>query len=308
MANTGKWLLRVLLAGGFSAAIVGCETIIEPKLDKADPVLVVDAWLTNRSEIQNIRLSRTVGYFDNQELPGVDGATVTVVNESSGRTFIFSYAGAGNYQWSPADPSDSLGTSGDAFSLSVSTAQGDYSALSAAGRVPRIDSISWIFQPGGGFLPDSYLAEFFATDPVGRGDTYWIKAWKNDTLLLRPSEINLAFDAGFSEGGNFDGVTFITPIRRGVTPVVTDADGNFLSPFKDGDSLYVEIHSITRAAFNFMTEVAVQTDRPGGFQELFAAPAANVSTNIVGLANAAPAVGFFNVAGVSGKGRKFREP
>ena len=45
-------------------AVVSCETIIDPRLEAADPVLVIDAWIDNRSAVQTITLTRTQGYFD----------------------------------------------------------------------------------------------------------------------------------------------------------------------------------------------------------------------------------------------------
>ncbi len=86
-------------------------------------------------------------------------------------------------------------------------------ASSRMGRVPVIDSLTFTFEEADSFLPDSYFAEFWATDPAGANDTYRIKTWKNGVLLNKPEELNLAYDAGFSAGGNFDGVAFITPIR-----------------------------------------------------------------------------------------------
>ena len=183
-----------------------------------------------------------------------------------------------------------------------------YEASTSIGRVPVIDSLTFLFEEELGFFPDRYTAEFWSRDPAGKGDTYWIKAWKNDTLLLRPSEINLAFDAGFSEGGNLDGVTFITPIRQAINPFNTDKDGNFLSPYLPGDTVRVEIHSISKEAFTFLNEVVIQTDRSGGFAELFAAPMANVGTNIVNVdKKGRTALGFFNVASVSRFGKRLRE-
>jgi hypothetical protein len=72
-----------------------------------------------------------------------------------------------------------------------------------------------------------------------------------------------------------------------------------------GDTLYVEIQSISLAAFNYLTQVNIQTNRPGGFSELFSPPIANVPTNIMNLSsNGKKAVGFFNVAAVSGRGKR----
>jgi hypothetical protein len=52
--------------------------------------------------------------------------------------------------------------------------------------------------------------------------------------------------------------------------------------------------------------VIIQSDRPGGFGELFASPFANVRTNIINSnPNGNKAVGFFNVGTVSGLGKKF---
>jgi Domain of unknown function (DUF4249) len=305
--------MRTTYLSGFLLAIsliaMSCETIIDPTLEKAEPILVVDAWLTNQPNEQRIMITQTQTYFDNKTPPGVSSAVISVKNETDGRVFNFTpKAAAGNYSWTPSNSTEVLGKTGDEFSLAVTMGQDLFIASSIMGRVPAIDSISFTFEPASGFLPELTTAQFWATDLKGRGDAYWIKAWRNDTLLLKPGEINLAFDAGFSERGNLDGVTFIQPIRQGITPFDADDNGALIPPYEKGDSVYVEIHSLTVEAFDFLTEVVIQTDRPGGFSELFASPIANVSTNI---SNTNPAgkkaVGFFNVGAVSWNGRRLKE-
>ncbi|MCK6618170.1 MAG: DUF4249 domain-containing protein [Cyclobacteriaceae bacterium] len=283
-----------------------CETVVFPELSPATPVLVVDAWITNKPEPQVIKLTKTQPYFENTVPPGVSGAQVEI-EDNEGNLFVFEESDtlAGLYVWVPGT-GEVLGQTGRTYTLRI-TAEGEsYLSSARMGRVPPVDSITFRKEPGNQFVPDLYLAEFWATDPVESGDTYWIKTFKNSTLLNKPSELNLAYDAGFSRGGNFSGVVFIAPIRTGINPFDQDKDGNFLSPYVVGDSLYVEIHSLTEASFDFLTQVALQTDRPGGFAELFATPLANVSTNIVNVnPSGRKAVGFFNVAAVSGLGRKF---
>ncbi len=309
MSTTYRNWFSLALPVLMAAIALSCETIIDPTLEDAERLLVVDAWINDRPEAQVINLTRTQGYFDNAQLQGVDGAQVKVTNTTAGRTFNFAATlNTGEYRWEPSTPGETIGTTGDKFSLQVIAGGEEYRSTATLGRVPVIDSITFTFQPGGSFFPDSYIAEFYAVDLIGKGDTYWIKAWKNDTLLLRPSEINLAFDGGFSEGGNIDGVNFITPIRQAINPNVTDADGNIKSPYVIGDSVYVEIHSITRQAFDFLNQVAIQTDRPGGFSELFAAPMSNVGTNIINVdPNGKPAIGFFNVSVISAAGKRLRK-
>ena len=309
--------IRIVCAGIlFLTLLTGCETIIDPKLAEAEDVLVVDAWLDTEVKEQTIRVTLSQPYFDNTEPRGISNAKVTVTNETQGKVYEFleTWPDAkrltipGTYFWRPSGPNESIGVVGDKFKLVVETETDRYEARAAIGRVPVIDSLTFLFEEELGFLPDRYTAEFWSRDPSGRGDTYWIKAWKNDTLLLRPSEINVAFDAGFSEGGNLDGVTFITPIRQAINPFNTDENGNFLSPYLPGDTVRVEIHSISKEAFTFLNEVVIQTDRSGGFAELFAAPMANVGTNIVNSnKNGRPALGFFNVAAISRYGKRLRE-
>ncbi|MEP2668186.1 MAG: DUF4249 domain-containing protein [Cyclobacteriaceae bacterium] len=296
--------VSILAVGMFSS----CEDEISPELESADPILVIDAWITDQPGSQVISLTETQPYFDNTLPSGVSGATVSVTDDL-GNVFVFQEDAVlkGNYVWTPVG-SEVIGTAGRKYTLVVEHGTETFVSTSRMGRVPVIDSLTFIFEEEDSFIPDSYFAEFWATDMAGPNDTYRIKTWKNGVLLNKPNELNLAYDAGFSAGGNFDGVTFITPIRRGINPFEEDENEEFVSPYVPGDSIYVEIHSITLEAFNFLNEVAIQTDRPGGFSELFATPLSNVSTNIFNEnPDGKPVLGFFNVAAVSALGKKFEE-
>jgi hypothetical protein len=299
-----------LIALGITAStFIACETQISPTLQQADPVLVVDGWVNNMAADQVIRLTKTQPYFDNENPAGVPGAVVTVV-DNNGVVYAFNEGSKpGDYIWSPAAPSHGFGKVGDSYKLNIVLDGETFEAYSYMGRVPVIDSITFDSDKQVGTDKIIYRGEFWATDPAGAGDTYWIKAYKNGILLNKPSEINIAFDAGFSAGGVTDGVSFITPKRRGINANDTDQDDNPVSPLAPGDSVNVEIHSISVAAFNYLNEVITQTDRPGGFQELFSSPIANVSTNINNTnPNGLKAVGFFNVSAVSSLGNKFDLP
>ncbi len=289
-----------------SLLMISCEDEISPELENADAIIVIDAWLNNKPGEQLIKISQTQPYFENILPPGVSGASVTVRDELGMEySFVEDVNQSGNYIWTPV-ANEVIGMIGRTYTLSVQLNGETFVARSSMGRVPVIDSLTFRFEEANAFQSESFLAEFWATDFPGPNDTYLIKAWKNGVLLNKPSEINLAYDAGFSAGGNFDGVTFITPIRQAINPFEQDENDEFLSPYQPGDSTYVEIHSITLEAFNFMNEVIIQTNRPGGFSELFATPISNVSTNIFNTNNnGSQVLGFFNVAAVSGSGKKF---
>jgi hypothetical protein len=305
--NSSKFKLPIFvfiwLAG---LALLSCEQVINPALQSASPVLVVDAWVNNKPAKQSVILTQTQPYFDDAQPTGVSGAVVTVTDLNDGTiySFIENPSVKGSYDWSPA--SGSFGTIGHNYKLSIVLNGETFEAPSHMGRVPPVDSITFAKDERSTSNKTRFQGEFWAKDPAGPGDAYWIRATKNDTLLNKPSEINIAYDAGLSAGGDADGVEFLPPIRRKITPDNAGVSGN-PSPYWPGDSVYVEINSITVAAFNFLNEVMVQTNRPGGFSELFARPIANVSTNVK---NVNPAgsmvVGFFNVAAVSGRGQKFK--
>jgi hypothetical protein len=304
-------------------SLFSCETKIDPALEQVEPVLVVDAWLTNKPGNQTIILTQTQNYFDSSTPPPVTGATVSVTdNNNKVFSFVENTAKPGYYIWKPVS-NETIGVVGSSYKLSILTNGETYSAESRMGPTTPIDSITFKKNEPTQQNPDFYRGQFYAKDVIGKGDTYWIRTYKNGVLLNKPSDINIAYDAGFDAGGSFfsrigktkDGkrdsiilVDFIPPIRGRINPNDTDANDNALSPYVPGDSVYVEIHSITVAAFEYLNQVSQQTNRPGGFSELFARPIDNVSTNIVNVnSKEKKAVGFFNVAAVSGKGQKFKQ-
>jgi len=284
--------------------LFSCEDTITPELQEAPPILIIDAFLTDLDSIQTIRIVQSQAYFDNSPLSGVSGASVTVMN-FNGSTFDFREAEPGIYQWDPGS-AGTIAEVEDSLVLSIAIGEDLYQASSKMNRVPEIDSITFRFEEEDLFFPDSYFAEFWSRDLIGSGDTYWIKSYKNGVFLNQPSEINIAYDAGFSEGGNVDGLIFIPPIRDAINPFEEDENDEFVSPFEDGDSVYVEIHSITNETYRFMNDLRIQTDRPGGFAELFAVPLSNVRTNITYQGNRQGVVvaGFFNIAAVKSAGRR----
>ncbi len=282
-----------------------CEDEIMPTLQEAPTFVVIDAWINNKPEPQIIKVSASQSYFDNSSIPGLSGATVQIIDENL-KVYDFVETQAGIYVWTP-EQGVTFGEIGLQYGLNIVYNGETFNAISTMNRVPPIDSLSFAFEEADVPFPEGYYAEFWSRDPAGIGDTYWIKTFKNGQFLSKPEEINVTYDAGFSPGANLDGLVFIQPIRLIINPFEEDENGDFLSPYAIGDSVYVEIHSITNEAFYFLNEVLIQTDRPGGFAELFATPLSNVVTNIIPQNEETEVVGFFNVSAVSGQGKRLVE-
>ncbi|MFL2991636.1 MAG: DUF4249 family protein [Cytophagales bacterium] len=292
--------MRKILYLLFLSSFLSCEDIITPNLPTNDPILVVDAWVNNLNQPQKIFLSTTQDYLDSTSSPSVTGAVVKV-SDDLGNVYEFVESDDGEYVWQPDSIYKNLGEVGTSYLLSIAHGGEEFIAQSAMNRTSTIDSVNFV---RGQFPEGSYYAEFWSREESGIGDAYWIKSYKNGIYQNGLGDIITCIDAGASsEGAVIDGIPFIPPVRRGITRFETDDDGNFISPFDKGDSLYVEIHSVSFEAFDFLNKTAIQINRPGGFSELFAVSLSNVPTNISAVNNQNfPVVGFFNVSSVHGLG------
>ncbi|GMQ30689.1 DUF4249 domain-containing protein [Algoriphagus confluentis] len=283
---------------GFS----GCETDFQPDLEQAEKILVIDAWVTQEMKKQEIRVYYSKPYFDNSPIELIQGAQVKIEDMQSGQVYSF-LPDQNAYSWTPQN--EALGKVGNSYKLSV-TIQGEtFEAIAKMGRVPAIDTITFEYKEKDLLIKsDYYSAEFLATDPQGKGDTYWIKAFKNGQFLSKGVELNMAYDAGFSSGQSVDGKPFISTIRKDfINPLdnVEGKNGEFKPPYLPGDKIRVEIHSIDQPGYEFLYQLYYQINRPGGFGELFSIPLANVPTNLESTKNGSQTLvaGFFNVSAVS---------
>ncbi|MEM6631900.1 MAG: DUF4249 domain-containing protein [Bacteroidota bacterium] len=294
-----KTLIPYIIAVAFGGLVLSsCEDVIDVDLVDAEPILVVDAWLNNQSIPQEIRLTRSQPYFDSSIPPGIEDASV-LLRSSSGITREFMYQADGTYAWIP-DAGEVLGTVGDSFFLEINWEGNTYSSSSSLKRVPRIDSIVTENRTDEIFGPDGIYAQFFARDPLGVGDTYWIKTFKNGEFLNKPSELNIAYDAGFDPGSRIDGLIFIPPIREFINRIPdedNEADDGDVPPYEVGDLIRVEIHSINLEVFRFMETARDQMRN--GENTIFAIPLANTRGNVRKEATGELVLGIFVVSAIS---------
>ena len=277
----------------FLVLLFTCEDPIAVDSGFTTPQLVVDAWLTNEPRPQTITLSQTQDFYDNGLPAGLDDATVVVCRTDDQRCFPFVHQDSGRYVWTPA-AGEVLGEVGDEFALAIERDGERYVSLTGMGRVPPIDSISFQFEEEALGLEEGTYAQLYARDFPGLGDTYLIRTRWNDTLNQRPQELNLVFDATFDAGSDADGFTFIFPIRFRINRL--DDDGSPV-PVEIGDRVAVDLWSISRPAFAFLSIAAEQIQN--GDNGLFGVPVANSPGNIVRVDSEDRVLGIFNVAAVS---------
>jgi hypothetical protein len=291
---------KVLLAIGLLtmlASMSACEEVVTIASPQGEEKIVVDGWITDQPGRQVIRLSKSQSYFDNTAAKVVSGANMKVT-DSEGKTYSFEEDPKvkGFYVWTPTDTKP-MGKIGVSYTLGFRTPEGEeYSAITKINRVPKIDSILYEFEDsppprqGGTADPNApkegYAVQFYARDFVGEGDCYRIKSYKNGKLFNATSYLALAFDAAQQPRAQADGIMFILPIRRTVSPEL----------FLDQETIKVELQSITEDAFQFFRLFRQEAQNQG----LFARPPAQIPTNIINKnPNGKTALGWFGASAVS---------
>jgi hypothetical protein len=129
-----KKLFVILLSILFTA----CETTITPELNDAERIIVVDAWLDQKMERQEIRITRSQPYFENANPEKIAGATVQVYDLTNDEVYNF-IENESLYYWDPSDKP--FGAIGHRYRLVVTINGETFEAFSRLGRVPSVDSI-----------------------------------------------------------------------------------------------------------------------------------------------------------------------
>ena len=286
-----KWIFPAI-----SIIIVSaCEDPINVDVQAGEPKLVIDAFVNNLNESQRIRLTLSNPYFSKPgtEMP-VSGAIVLLIDTSNltnPKPLLFADSGNGNYVWKPNPIAGDTLITGKTYALLVIESGDTLVGFSKMNPTANIDSLFVVNETGDnpGFQPGKYV-ELAANDLPGTGNVYWIKTWYNDTFRNGIFDMNLAYDQAGSPNSSQDGGLFIWPIRYG-------AINDFSKPYRVGDKVRVEIHSLTPETFYWLNLIRNENQNGG----LFATPPSNIGTNMfpVNPAKKRGLAGFFCMSAVS---------
>jgi len=272
--------------------LMSCEDVVDIDTQFEKPQMVVDAWVNNSPTSQIIKLTWSQNYFDNQIPVGIEDATVKVIRNFQD-TLSFSNIGNGIYQWNPIG-NDSIGEVGDTFELSIDYKGTGIESTTILKRTAIIDSLVAEEKVDELGYDDGKYASCYAVDIAGKGDAYWVKTFTNDTLNNKPRELVICYDGTFDPGSSYDGLPFIRPLREAVNRLSDDAG---YIPYLPGERVRVEIHSLSKEAFAYLS--IVQEQLTNGDNSIFALPFANATGNVFYTATHERVLGFFNVASIA---------
>lgn len=285
-----KTVFKFLSPLAFIFFLSSCEDVIQIKLDEGEKLYVVDAFVNNLRTPQVVRVLTSSAYFSNAEAPGVSDAVVILKDLTSNTQYPFLHSSQGNYVFN-LSATDTIARQNHQYELNVTIDGVLYTALTLQKRGASIDSISAEL-PDDDFGPPSSNPQYFCTmwakDKVDNNpDYYWVKTMRNDTLFTSGNDINVCIDGtgGVVTGLDVDSVYF--------TPPSTFLGFNSFMP---GSTCKVQIHSLDRGTYYFLTQALAQINNGG----LFATTPENVKTNLVTPKNAkTKCVGWFNMATVA---------
>lgn len=252
---------------------ISCQDVVDLDVPEGDKQLVVDGWLTDQPGVKMVMLTTTADYFANDEPPKVTDATVVLFNEN-GVVDTLSENEPGNYV------TEHIGQVGATYHLFIRTPDGaEYESNPELLKpVSTIDSIYYEYREESVFEDEGYYVSINTSEPMGVGDHYRWKQFVNDEYLNEPFDLLYASDE-FVDGNPILGFEINE------------------EPLEAGDMYRVEQMSISEEAFEFFSQLQLQTAFVGS---LFDSPPAPIKGNIVNLNPSGPkALGFFGVSSLS---------
>lgn len=280
MSKVNKITFRnlIFLISHFSCFILfSCTAPIEIDTGNSEPVIVINGTLTDEYKQQEIRISRSSPYFDDQPNTIVSGAIVKITT-SSGNSYhlIENDSIAGLYQTSTKWSAQA----GVSYFLSVeidfdSDGVADIYEASTTIIAPiQLDSIKII--PMNIMGHKNYALNVYAMDSPEH-DYYLCKFLVNDTLISTKISRYYTIDDIIFNGQYVNGA--ILRYFDNIDNRETDTDeqrknSDYLSP---GDKVELEMSRISKGYHNFINQCQKEMN---GENPFFGGPASNITTNI----------------------------
>lgn len=241
----------------------GCTEKIDVKLDETYDRLVVEGYVTDEPGIHTVELSRSTDYFDPNQAERISDAVVILDDEVNPPDTLEEHPNrAGIYQTDPGY----AGVPGREYSLHIELEEAIHESktYSATCKMPAkrmLDSIQVHYLERW----EAWEVRSFATDPPTK-DYYMFDLYKNDLLVTDTIDEPFVIDDRLFNGQSTNGA----------------AIGYFQAEYPDevlkiGDTVKARLASITKAHYQFMLDVSIES----GYQNpLFSGPPANIRGNI----------------------------
>lgn len=253
-----------LLLACASLLVSACEEKIDIDLNSVAPKVVIEGAIRSDQGPYSVKVTRTVNYYGTFQEDFVSGARL-VVSDNAGNIDTLKEVRPGYYETTTL-----VGTFGRTYTLNALVNGNSYTASEYLQPINPIDTLTFRYDSGSLFMDPGYYVTFYAQETPGRGNYYQNRFWINDSLLNHPT------DYLFSNDDLFDG-SFVF----------------FEFPFtcKLGDTVVVEVRSISKAYYDFLITVLQETNNSGS-------PFSSMPDNLAGnISN--EGLGYFSSFGIA---------
>ena len=247
------------------ALLCACEETIVLDLNENGSAVVIEALLTNQMGHHYVKVGRTGGFYDVGRTPRITDAIVTVTDEL-GNSFDFEHQPDSAGYYFAVNPF--AGRVGGTYTLTVQAQGQTYTATETLLRVTTIDSLTVEYSEDG-FVDDDGTERFYdvliyTTEPQDTEDYYLFKFFRNGAVENEDGDgVYYANDDAIAE--NIEGIEF--PDYYAV-----------------GDTMRLEMYSLTRMAYLFYFDLETNVNNDGGlFSPQPANPRSNISNGAMGL-------------------------
>ncbi|MCB9232773.1 MAG: DUF4249 domain-containing protein [Bacteroidia bacterium] len=183
----------ILLFLFFGLGSMGCEEIIDIKLDESNSWMTIEGWVTTDPGPYQIKIHETIPIYSTNELTPAENGVVTITDDQGG-VDLLTEVEPGIYE-----TNSTVGVIGHRYSLRVEFAGEVYEASETMPRVNPIDTLVSFHQDAIGFLEEGYYVAFVAQEPPGGPDYYRFFFSVNDSLYDGLGDLFFTDDA-FSDG------------------------------------------------------------------------------------------------------------
>ncbi|MCT4623162.1 MAG: DUF4249 domain-containing protein [Schleiferiaceae bacterium] len=281
-------ILNYILPVLFVASLASCTDIVQIDIPEGEKLIIINGRITDSIPVW-VDVLESAPIFEDGDNPRIANATVLLF-EDDVQVSTLTQDTAEIYR------SSFVGTVGKTYRVEV-TVPADHPELGNTTwasvdellkPTAPIDTIYQDYLQANPPFQDEGIYIFYEfQDPVGVGDRYRIRTWRNDTLFSGGGAI-VAFDDEF-----FDGYTFTNDVTVPLRLPAIQANGQ---PAKVGQPWKIEHSSLSNDYQNYLLLVQQQTSQTGG---LFDPPPALLEGNIKGITSPErTALGYFAASGI----------
>jgi hypothetical protein len=257
---------------------MGCTAPIDIQTDDSPPVVVIYGVLTDELKYQEVKVSRSSPYFDDEPNPGISGANVTVRTSDNK---IYPFWESDSIQGLYYSQFKFRAQAGFDYFLTVEVdANNDgipdkYEAETTILPVPAIDSLT--IEPIEIFGHKNYILYAHLQDPPEK-NFYLFNVFYNDSLITHKlTDLIISNDELFNNQ-YIKGDIYLFDDDE-ISEWKTGPEENRKRPFflSPDDDLAIELSLISQGYFDFIHQCS---SGKNGENPLFGGPASNITTNI----------------------------